>query len=206
MQEILNTFQSVGYSVFKKTDPTFIPSLIDQLGEVFREDDIVVNYNKKRLLYSDNAMPMHHDHPAAKYIIWKCIRQSSEGGFSILLDFEKIYQQLSIDDQLNLENVYCKIPTMKKVRPTLKPIVSYDQNGKPIYYFAPWLLNIPKDEKLQKAVSNTKLLIQNSTPTKIRLLPDDVLLVDNTRMLHSRGPILGDKDRLLKRYWVHSSF
>jgi hypothetical protein len=49
------------------------------------------------MVTSVRGLDYHTDHHKAKYIIWYCYKQTDLGGDSILLDAQKIFDQLSED-------------------------------------------------------------------------------------------------------------
>lgn len=73
-------------------------------------------------------------------------------------------------------------------------------NGKNKMYYSFWFIN-PKI-KGNKVFLKFKRIVDEIKKIEIRLNKNDVLIIDNDRMFHGRTKILGDKNRLLKRFWI----
>jgi len=79
--------------------------LINSLGRVIFTTDVVVKPESKGMVTSARRLDFHTDHHKAKYIIWYCYKQTDLGGDSILMEAEKIYQQLSDDYKQQLQTI-----------------------------------------------------------------------------------------------------
>ncbi|MDB5284075.1 MAG: hypothetical protein JWO06_3150 [Bacteroidota bacterium] len=90
--------------------------ITDSLGEIIFTTDVVVKPESKSMVTSTAGLSFHSDHPKAKYIVWFCHKQTDNGGDTILVDADKAFQQLSLDEQKELHSIYCfehKIFTLK---------------------------------------------------------------------------------------------
>ena len=65
------------------------------LGPVIQTTDITPRANAKAALATDKEMQLHTDHPRARWISWECVRQSSEGGYSLLKDTKPALDSLT---------------------------------------------------------------------------------------------------------------
>lgn len=174
--------------------------LINSLGQVIFITDVIVKPESKGLVTSARGLDFHTDHHKAKYIVWYCYKQTDLGGDSILIDAEKIYQQLSEEYKQQLKTIE---PFEHKIFPGDKdsyPLVTTDENGKRKFYYSFWL--VKDEDKQNPAMLEFQRLIKQAEPVKIRLKERDILVVDNHRVFHGRTPIEGSKDRFLKRFWL----
>lgn len=173
--------------------------LCRSLGKILLEADVKINLTTKALVTSDNALDMHTDHSKAKYIVWHCLKQTSIGGYSLLLDAEKVLQELSKQEKQELEKI--RLFEHKIFDDDLEsyPMLS-KLNGKNKIYYSFWFIN--PQNKNNKVFLKFKRIVDEMEKTKIKLNKNDVLIIDNDRMFHGRSEILGDKNRHLKRFWI----
>ena len=174
--------------------------LINSLGQVIFITDVIVKPESKGLVTSARGLDFHTDHHKAKYIVWYCYKQTDLGGDSILIDAEKIYQQLSEEYKQQLKTIEL---FEHKIFPDDKdsyPLVTTDESGKRRFYYSFWL--VKDEDKQNPAMLEFQRLIKQAEPVKIRLKERDILVVDNHRIFHGRTPIEGSKDRFLKRFWL----
>lgn len=174
--------------------------LLNSLGEVILITDVVVKPESKAMVTSARGLDYHTDHHKAKYIVWYCYKQTDSGGESMLMDAEKIYEQLSVEhkEQLKLIELF-----EHKIFPDDKesyPFVAIDEKGKKKFYYSFWL--VQQGDKQNPAMLQFQQLIKQTEPTRLTLKERDILIVDNHRVFHGRTPISGTKDRFLKRFWL----
>tara|TARA_B100000809_G_scaffold257401_1_gene298916 strand:- start:1255 stop:1857 length:603 start_codon:yes stop_codon:yes gene_type:complete len=189
-----------GFVHIPKQDHTKLNDIIAKLGNVIMETDVKVNVESRSLVTSKNELDFHTDHHKAKYIIWFCHKQTSNGGHSIAVNAEKIYYQLTKEEQEELK----KIELFEhKVFPDDKrsiPLVS-EENGRLKFYYSFWLVN--EEFKNNQALKKFRELISNSKYAKVLLKENDVFIVNNHTSFHGRTEIKGSTDRYLKRYWIN---
>ena len=175
-------------------------TLINSLGEVIFTTDVIVKPESKGMVTSARGLDFHTDHHKAKYIVWYCYKQTDLGGDSILIDAEKIYQQLSDSHKQQLNEIEL---FEHKIFPDDKesyPFVATDEKGNRKYYYSFWL--VKNENKQSPAMLEFQRLIKQTTPIQLNLKERDILVVDNHRIFHGRTPIEGHKDRFLKRFWL----
>ena len=110
--------------------------LINSVGQVIFTTDVVVKPESKGMVTSARGLDYHTDHHKAKYIIWYCYKQTDLGGDSILMDAQKIYDQLSDDHKQQLTAVEL---FEHKIFPDDKesyPFVAIDENGNRKFYYS----------------------------------------------------------------------
>lgn len=200
LNSYLNKLSDTGFLHLNEQSEEQLIDLIDSLGEVIFTTDVVVKPESKGMVTSSHGLDFHTDHHKAKFIVWYCYKQTDLGGDSILLDAEKIYQQLSENFKEQLQTIelfeHKIFPDDKKSY----PLLAFDENGKRKYYYSFWF--VKDEDKEIPAIIEFQRLIKQSNPTKLNLKDRDILVVDNHRILHGRTAILGSKDRFLKRFWV----
>ena len=182
-----------------KTDEQ-LNDILNTLGQVIMTTDVVVKPDGKGMVTSAKGLDFHTDHHNAKYILWYCLKQTDSGGDSILMDAEKIFQQLSADQQDQLKTIEL---FEHKVFPDDKesyPFVAIDNNGNRKFYYSFWL--VKNEDKQNEALLTFQKLIRETEPVRLNLKDKDILIVDNHRVFHGRTPIDGSKDRFLKRFWL----
>lgn len=189
-----------GFLHLTKQTESDLNDLISSLGEVFYTTDVVVKSESKGLVTSDRGLDFHTDHHKAKFIIWYCIKQTTKGGESILLDAEKVYQQLSYEDQEQLSTIELFEHKLFPDDKESYPLVRTDEKGKRMYYYSFWLVR--NSDKTDSALLNFQKAIKTTPFTNLNLEAGDILVIDNHRILHGRTAIEGSKDRFLKRYWI----
>lgn len=178
-----------------------LKQVLEQLGNVINETDVIANSESKSLVTSDKFLDFHTDNHLAKYIVWHCHKPAEEGGFSILCDAEQVFRLLEEDEKNQLSKIHVYEHKMFPENRNSNPIVR-ETNGKQIFYYSFWLAR----EKYRKlpVFKKWRDLIQNSNYTKLRLEKSDILIVDNHRIFHGRTEIKGE--RFLKRYWLNPDF
>ncbi len=174
--------------------------LINSLGHIIFTTDVVVKPESKGMVTSARGLDFHTDHHKAKFIIWYCYKQTDSGGESILMDAEKIYQQLSDDHKEQLKAIEL---FEHKIFPDDKegyPFVAIDDNGYRKFYYSFWL--VKDKDKQNSAMIEFQKLVKQTDPIRLTLKERDILIVDNHRIFHGRTAIEGSKDRFLKRFWL----
>ena len=147
-------------------------------------------------------MQLHTDHPRARWISWECVRQSSEGGYSLLKDTKPALDSLTAAEREELRALSIRTHVVFPDDMGAYPILRADGDGADWIYFTPWMTDGQSSlafRKFTQALEATPIL-------RLRLYPGESLLIDNGRMLHGRSALGGDKDRLLIRRWIASPF
>jgi alpha-ketoglutarate-dependent taurine dioxygenase len=173
-----------------------------QLGPVIQTTEITPRANAKAALATDKEMQLHTDHPRARWISWECVRQSSEGGYSLLKDTKPALDALTTAEREELRALSIRTHVVFSDDTGAYPVLRNDRDGSDWVYFTPWMTDGQRSLAFQKFIQALE-----ATPTlSVRLYPGESLLIDNGRMLHGRSALGGDKDRLLIRRWIASPF
>jgi alpha-ketoglutarate-dependent taurine dioxygenase len=188
-----------GFKYLKNQTIKDVNLLCHSLGKILLETDVKIDLTTKALVTSDKELDMHTDHSKAKYIIWHCLKQTSIGGHSLILDTREVLQKLSKDEKQELTKIQLFEHKIFKNDLESYPMLS-KINGKDKMYYSFWFTN-PKN-KHNQVFLKFKRIVDEMKKTEIRLNENDVLVIDNDKMLHGRTKISGDKNRHLKRFWI----
>jgi hypothetical protein len=187
-----------GFALLRDLSEDSAVDSVNGLGDVLLRTDICPKANARGDVSTDLPMDFHTDHPKARWIAWHCIRQSSEGGESLLVDSAPLIAQLTTHERDTLRNTQARTHLVFPAdHPTHSVLIPVEEGADRIY-FAPWLISDEASQPLCRLGS----LIANAERISIRLKQGDLLVIDNARMLHGRKAIRGDRDRLLRRYWI----
>jgi hypothetical protein len=179
-----------------------LSNLVNNLGDTIFTTDVVVKPESKSMVTSARGLNFHSDHPQAKYIVWYCYKQTDGGGSSILMDVEKVFEQLSDTDQATLHHIYLKEHKVFADDKDYYPLVE-SKGGKRRFYFSFWLLR--ESDRQNTALLNFQEGLNKTEHIELTLKENDILIVDNHRFLHGRTPITGSQDRHLRRYWISNN-
>lgn len=171
----------------------------NELGEIIFTTDVVVKPDSKSMVTSARKLNLHSDHPKANYICWYCFEQTDEGGETLLLDAQKAFNKLSEQDKKSLHNLYLKEHKVFSDDKDFYPLVKTISDGLK-FYFSFWLLN--EADRENPALQNFIKTLENCAVTQLKLAKNDILIVDNDRILHGRTSIAGSKNRHLRRFWI----
>ena len=191
-----------GWTIFQPQVREFLVTQLAELGPIIQTTEITPRANAKAALATDQEMQLHTDHPRARWISWECVRQSSEGGYSLLKDTKPALDSLTAAEREELRALSIRTHVVFPDDTGAYPILRADGDGADWIYFTPWMTDrqsSPAFRKFTQALEATPVMT-------LRLYPGESLLIDNGRMLHGRSALGGDKDRLLIRRWIASPF
>jgi alpha-ketoglutarate-dependent taurine dioxygenase len=191
-----------GWTVLRPQESESLLVSLAQLGPIIQTTEITPRANAKAALATDQEMQLHTDHPRARWISWECVRQSSEGGFSLLKDTKPALDSLTDSERDELRSLTIRTHVVFPDDTGAYPVLRKDGNGADWVYFTPWMT----DGQSSPAFRKFLLALEASPTLTLRLYPGESLLIDNGRMLHGRSALGGDKDRLLIRRWIASPF
>jgi len=204
MKPLLHSSQTStkGWTILRPQGHESLLAQLTELGPVIQTTEITPRANAKAALATDQEMALHTDHPRARWISWECVRQSSEGGYSLLKDTQPALASLSEAERDELRALAIRTHVVFPDDTGSYPILRTNGDGADWVYLTPWMTDGRSSPAFRKFVQALE-----ATPTlSIRLCPGESLLIDNARMLHGRSALCGDKDRLLIRRWIASPF
>ncbi len=209
MLEALNNFYQYGFVIFKNvpTKDNFIVNFANSIGSIRRTNfgeffNVKSKPNPNDLAYTSLPLAPHTDNPYRNPVpciqMLHCIENEVSGGLSTLVDGFTVTEQLKKDFP-----DYYKILTEIKVRfqfidqsvvlENWAEMIQLDEFGEfKQVRFSPRLDFVPliDKEKLELYYSARKKIseLYNSESYRIefKLLPGDLLMMDNHRLLHGR--------------------
>lgn len=189
-----------GYAYLRNQDESQARALAESLGRVIMITDVMVKEGSQALVTSARSLDFHTDHNKAKYILWFCVKQTDLGGETLLADTWKILRRMSQQSKEDLSRIHLYEHKVFDDDPDSLPLLRFNDNNRPIIYYSFWL--VKNKTAHRKALLEFRSLIEKTEPTRLRLQDNDILIIDNHRILHARTAILGSKNRLLRRYWI----
>lgn len=195
---MINELKEKGFVHLTNQSEEQLQEILNSLGTLIMTTDVVIKKESKGLVTTALGIDFHTDHHNAKYVVWYCHKQTDLGGDSLLIDAEKIFLALPVEQQESLKTVQL---FEHKIFPNDKssyPFVEIDENNNRQFHCS----LVDDLDKENPAFVNFQELILETQPIKINLKEQDILIIDNHRMFHGRTPIEGSKDRHLKRYWL----
>jgi len=178
-------------------------SLAESLGSVVYETDVSVRKESRGLVTSDKALDFHTDHSLVNYVAWFCIKPDDRGGDTILADALDAFALLNDDDRKTLESVMLKEHAVFENDPGAAPLVS-KTNGMLKFYYSFWLVDKRMPPNCRRAFDAFRRAVAGAPFHRFKLRRNDILVVDNSRILHGRMSIK-DPSRRLKRLWICST-
>ena len=191
-----------GWTIVRPQAREALLAELAQLGPVIQTTEITPRANAKAALATDQEMQLHTDHPRARWVSWECVRQSSEGGYSLLKDTKPALDSLTGSERDELRSLAIRTHVVFPDDTGAYPVLRKDGNGADWVYFTPWMTDGQSSPAFRKFLQ----ALEASPTLSVRLYPGESLLVDNGRMLHGRSALGGNKDRLLIRRWIASPF
>lgn len=196
--EELRDLNTNGWTILRSSSPSATKIAVWALGPIIQTTKVAPRPNPKGALATDLEMQLHTDHPRAFLIAWHCVRQSSEGGLSLLKDAGKALEMLSPETRSELRETTMGTHQVFPDDAARYPVLRNDCEVANWIYYTPWMRRDGANEALDAFAA----ALEQVETTAVRLEPGQVLLINNTRMLHGRSAIGGDKDRLLIRHWI----
>jgi alpha-ketoglutarate-dependent taurine dioxygenase len=161
---------------------------------------------------SDRALPVHtgdpYRDPVPGFQLLHCLSASGEGGESIFVDGMAVAERLRAHD-IDAFNLLCQTPILFRFQDAEVDLVAeramleLDTQGqfRAIYYndrsIAPLPLKGPRLKKFYAAYGQLARLLNEAARSVVcRLQPGDLVLFDNTRVLHGRTAFIGGDRRL----------
>ena len=153
------------------------------------------------------ALPVHTGHPyrdpVPGFQLLHCLSASSAGGESIFVDGMTVAERLRAHD-IDAFNLLCQTPILYRFQDAEvdlvaeRPMLELDTQGQfhAIYYddrsIAPLPLKGPRLKKFYAAYGLLARLLHEAARSVVcRLQPGDLVLIDNTRVLHGRTAFTG---------------
>ena len=156
----MNTVQmeldTIGYAYLRQRSIESAKEVFGTLGVIFHQTDVKIDLTTRALVTSDCALDIHTDHHQARYIAWYCVRQSSQGGDSILLDSAKVLVNFNPEELAVLEKIMLFEHKIFKGDMEVYPLLSY-VNQIPKIYYSFWMVN-EDDKKIREFIKFKRLI------------------------------------------------
>lgn len=169
------------------------------------------------LAYTNRELPVHTDNPyrdpVPGFQMLHCLAAAGEGGDSIFVDGMAVAERIRAHDPDNFKAL-CQTPVLFRFQDATVDLIAertmleLDSQGefRAIYYndrsIAPLPLNGPRLKKYYPAYRQLAELVREPARLVVcRLEPGDLVLFDNTRILHGRTAFLSG-DRHLQGCYV----
>ncbi len=171
------------------------------IGEIIYENDISPNLRSRSLSNSFKALDFHTDHHIADYIGIFCIEQSDIGGETVLVDSYEVLKMLTENERECLKgiNLY-EHKIFEDDNETHSMLMEI--NGVYKIYYSYWLMKNEMDVVQKEVFEKFRAMTHTAKQIRFKLKPNELLIFDNRRLLHSRTEIGKGEKRLLKRVWV----
>lgn len=199
--EAQRAIEKTGFYVLNEPSVSNIIAFLSEIGEIVQETDVRIRQDAKTYVSSPNEVPFHNDHPKVKHIAWRCIEQDKNDGGSLLVDCKKLISNLEETMRSELARVRLRCPELASMVPSCEYPLYNHETGQ--VFWAPWLL--PAEVSLEQQAAIEFFSSQINSPSnheRIRLKRNEVLLVDNHRIVHGRAALSKESTRHLKRYWL----
>lgn len=184
-------FEGIEFATFKET--------MQSLGEVMYITDVKANKNSRALVTSLKHLDFHTDHHKVDLVSWYCLQQAKKGGESILLDARKVLAHFTEEEKAVLAGIHLFEHKIFDGDVDSHPLLSRVEGRAKVYYSF-WLADDDMKGREKAVFDKFKDVTHELEPVRLRLHDKGVLIVDNSRILHGRTAITGD--RFLKRYWL----
>lgn len=194
--------QDFGYCVVDVDGLEDAQALANGLGSIILRTEVRLDPCRQTYLCNPGPIPLHTDHPAAKYILWYCHEQDALAGSNELIDARSVIQELDPALQEDLTEVRVPCPPLFGFQPTVTHALWEPCSGS--VFYAPWLL---ASMRSSKALDEFRRSLQPCEPHRAnpKLEPRQALIVDNHRMLHGRSQLPEKSTRWLTRFWIEDS-
>ena len=209
MCDALTSFYNFGFVIFKNvpTKNNFIVNFANSIGSIRRTNfgeffNVKSKPNPNDLAYTSLSLAPHTDNPYRNPVpciqILHCIENQVNGGLSTLVDGYTVTEELKKDNPeyykiLTEVKVKFKFIDQKVVLEDWAEMIRLDENKKfKQVRFSPRLDFVPlldKEKlKLYYSARNEVSKLFNSKKFRIefKLIPGDLLMMDNYRLLHGR--------------------
>ena len=171
-------------------------------AKVQRED------NAKYYVNSHFAQPMHTDEGYTtsfpRFVALYCAKSAKSGGDSIVVRLDSLYLQLIqlFGESVNLLFKKDAVTVETALGVEVKPILFWLDDGSVGISYSATLHKMWCSEEVFKLFDYiTKYAHSRYNQLRIKLKPGQILLFDNSKILHGRSAFTRDDSRLLYRYW-----
>ncbi|MBK9038314.1 MAG: TauD/TfdA family dioxygenase [Bdellovibrionales bacterium] len=202
LEQIRTNLDQDGLIFLENQDIATFESISSLLGHVILKTDVKIKSDATAMVQTAEPLEWHQDSPEAKWLAWFCI---NPGEPTETFDGRILFNLLSPVEIEILKSIKTTIRTSDDCEEETT-MVSGSSNGELILYFCPWLIDDKLNELQKQTIEEVKRLLRLNDGLKNIFFwkQNDLLIIENRRMLHRR-PLLDPKsDRFLMRNWIKS--
>lgn len=178
--------------------------LVAALGRPWAETVVALRPDVRTYLCQADAVPFHTDHPDADLMSWRCERPDANDGAQLLLDGWAVLDACGASVRESLRHAHLQVRERGGSPPSRVPVLRTTDLGDRLL-FAPWLRPTDTDPRSTgafDALCREVVAASSTQHLSVTLAEGEVLIIDNGRMLHGRGPLPPGSERLLRRFWI----
>ena len=195
LNKIKKSIKHNGYIILKnKLSLNEYHYINKQLGSVINITNIEVNHKSDRKFNSHQPMSLHTDAYDVDLVSWFCQEQDLKDGTIILKNLKDYKDYFNEDEQKILKKIKIKYPIYKRFYTGEYPLLKKEK-----FYYADWLEKNDYSKSKLVVLNKFKTFINKQNKIKIMLKKGDILIVNNTIIIHGRDAIEKDSKRLLYR-------
>ena len=193
-----------GFAWIECADDASFVTLATRLGAIVDDTRVQLVEAGRTYLARPDRLPLHTDHPCARFIAWRCEVQDAIDGASVLVDSRAVLRRLDETTLSALRQTTLVARVRSGFVPQAFPVLA-TVNDEERFFFAPWLSPETTDEQglcALQALRDAIAAEEAAGRVRIRLQAGQVLVVDNHRVLHGRDAIARESPRRLRRLWI----
>jgi alpha-ketoglutarate-dependent taurine dioxygenase len=182
----------------KRSDTDGIVS-VENFGNTLATTDQISATNKQHPLHTDGSFDV--DPP--KVVAMQCEIPAKTGGFSQIVYGESIYEYLKKNHLKELQNLFTNPITISRSGETATRAIFVNKKDRIFMTFRlDSIISITIPEQIKKALNIIKDYVNNPSHQYIfKLKSHQILLIDNTSLLHGRTSFPNHEIRKLNRLW-----
>jgi len=221
LEEIRHGLAEAGYFHARGQRPMeWFEGIANAMGTVKMRTDIVCDpareAEQKRTrtfgpqrpgVYTDHELAFHTDNPTWNVLGWYCVEQDEHAGNSLLLDLRDVDRVFSAEEiqELTAIEIYLPVRDANWVETAVRVPLLQRRGRAWQSYWVPWLVTEESQARYPAVLDRFREWLRRKQAgelIELRLAPGESLFIDNTRMLHGRGPIAPRSRRHLIRLAV----
>jgi alpha-ketoglutarate-dependent taurine dioxygenase len=174
------------------------------LGKVFYVTDIRLEEGATQFAFRPESFPLHMDSPDARYVGWFVVDSDNSACPLVVADSRPAMRALPQSELRVLREVTTTYQDVKNDALSPVPLVSIDGEGTPVASYFPTNVRAiaPRSAAEARSILAFERMLLTLPKTRIDLHDNDIVVLDNHRMLHGRGPMPPNSRRHMLRYWI----
>jgi alpha-ketoglutarate-dependent taurine dioxygenase len=194
-----------GFLHMRGASPLDLVEVLEALGRSIHVEEVRETPGSASLVKSRSSIPWHTDHHRAERIVWFCLAQAETGGETLLTDGHAALELLDPAHVRTLRSIMLFEHSVFRGDAPQYPMLTDGARGLPRLYFSLWLADEQMEGAQREAFDAFGQALDRVEHHRFLLQPGDILAIDNTRMVHARTAIGGERVRHLRRYWLSAT-